>query len=195
MDTDFLLAQRLRDLRKARGYTLDQLAMRSRVSRSMISLIERQQTSPTASVLNRLADALGVSLAVLFATDNEEAQSKPLSPVAEQPIWNDPASGYMRRQLSPANWPTPMELVEVHFPPGETVTFDSALRHTSTHQQLVLLGGSMAITVGECLWHMEVGDCLVLEPGERIVYHNPTRVMARYLLASVSSSALSLKPL
>lgn len=195
MDTDFLLAQRLHDLRKARGYTLDQLAMRSRVSRSMISLIERQQTSPTASVLNKLADALGVSLPVLFAMDNGKAESRPLSPVAEQPIWTDPASGYMRRQLSPADWPSPLELVEVHFPPGETVTFDRAIRNTSAHQQLVLLEGSLAITVGDRLWCMEVGDCLIMEPGERIVYHNPARTIARYLLASVSSPAPSQRPL
>lgn len=195
MDTDFLLAQRLRDLRKARGYTLDQLAMRSRVSRSMISLIERQQTSPTASVLNKLADALGVSLPVLFAMDHGVEESRPLSPVAEQPIWTDPASGYMRRQLSPADWPSPLELVEVHFPAGETVTFDRALRNTTAQQQLVLLEGSMAITVGDRLWRLEVGDCLALEPGERIVYHNPTRAMARYLLASVSTSTHSLRSL
>lgn len=196
MDTDFLLAQRLRDLRKARGYTLDQLAMRSRVSRSMISLIERQQTSPTASVLNKLADALGVSLPVLFAMDHGATESRPLSPVAEQPIWTDPASGYMRRQLSPADWPSPLEMVEVHFPAGETVTFDRPLRNTSApHQQLVLLEGSMAITVGDKLWRLEVGDCLAMEPGERIVYHNPTRAIARYLLASVSASPHTLRPL
>lgn len=187
MDTDFLLAQRLRDLRKARGYTLDQLAIRSRVSRSMISLIERQQTSPTASVLNKLADALDVSLPVLFAMDNGEEESRPLSPVAEQPVWTDPASGYMRRQLSPADWPSPLELVEVYFPAGETVVFDRAMRNAAAHQQLVLLEGSMAITMGDRLWRMEAGDCLALEPGERIVYHNPASTIARYLLASVSS--------
>ena len=195
MDTDFLLAQRLRDLRKARGYTLDQLAMLSRVSRSMISLIERQQTSPTASVLNKLADALGVSLPVLFAMDKGAEESRPLSTVAEQSIWTDPASGYVRRQLSPADWPSPMELVEVHFPAGETVIFDRAMRHTAAHQQLVLLEGSMAITMGDRLWRMEAGDCLALDPGERIVYHNPASTMARYLLASVSSPPPYLRPL
>lgn len=189
MDTDFLLAQRLRELRKARGYTLDQLAMHSRVSRSMISLIERQQTSPTASVLNKLANALGVSLPVLFAMDNGSTQSRPLSPLAEQPVWTDPASGYRRRQLSPVDWPSPLELVEVLFPEGETVAFEAPLRSASAHQQLVLLEGSMSITVGDRLWRLEVGDCLAMELGERIVFHNPTHAIARYILASVSSPA------
>lgn len=189
MDPDFLLAQRLRDLRKARGYTLDQLALRSRVSRSMISLIERQQTSPTAAVLNKLADALGVSLPVLFAMDSGMAHSQPLSPVAKQPIRTDPVSGAMRRLLSPVDWPSPLEVVEVHLPAGETLALDGPQHSAAPHQQLVLLEGSLTITEDETLWRLEAGDCLAMEHGERIVLHNPTRATARYILASVNSPA------
>ncbi|MBE0628354.1 MAG: helix-turn-helix transcriptional regulator, partial [Burkholderia vietnamiensis] len=60
------IARRVRDLRTLRGYTLDTLAARSGVSRSMISLIERASASPTAVVLDKLAAGLGVSLAALF---------------------------------------------------------------------------------------------------------------------------------
>ncbi|WP_347316806.1 helix-turn-helix domain-containing protein, partial [Ralstonia pseudosolanacearum] len=60
------IARRVRDLRAARGYTLDALAARCGVSRSMISLIERGAASPTAVVLDKLAAGLGVSLSSLF---------------------------------------------------------------------------------------------------------------------------------
>ena len=68
MKIDTLLAKRVRDLRKSRGLALDKLAEQSGVSRSMISLIEREETSPTAAVLDKLAGALGVTLASLFST-------------------------------------------------------------------------------------------------------------------------------
>ena len=50
MDVDALIARRVRSLRKAGGYSLDPLAQISGVSRSTISLIERHETSPTATV-------------------------------------------------------------------------------------------------------------------------------------------------
>ncbi len=49
------IAARLKHLRAQRGLTLDELAAQSGVSRSMISLIERAESSPTANVLDRLA--------------------------------------------------------------------------------------------------------------------------------------------
>ena len=60
------LATRVRNLRKQQGLSLENLAERSGVSRSMISLIERGETSPTAVVLEKLAVGLGVVFASLF---------------------------------------------------------------------------------------------------------------------------------
>src|SRR4029453_2228359 len=60
------IAERVRSLRAERGLSLEALAARSGVSRSMISLVERGESSPTAVVLEKLATALGVTLASLF---------------------------------------------------------------------------------------------------------------------------------
>src|SRR5436190_12310832 len=97
------IAERVRELRAAQGLSLDALATKSGVSRSMISLIERGESSPTAAVLEKLAVGLGVTLASLF--DATTAAQGPTGPVArreEQPQWKDPASGYVRRNVSPA---------------------------------------------------------------------------------------------
>jgi len=83
------LARRVQGLRAALGLSLDELAARSGVSRSMISLIERSQSSPTAVVLERLAVGLNVSLASLFEPD--EPRAGPVSRRAEQLEWRDPA--------------------------------------------------------------------------------------------------------
>lgn len=194
MNIDAHLSERVRELRKARAFTLEQLAELSGVSRSMISLIERQETSPTAAVLNKLADALGVSLPALFATDPDAQELMPVSRRADQPIWTDPASGYVRRHLSPAGTPSPIELVEVNFPAQQSVVFDNPVRKVGVYQQLWMLKGDMDITVGEQTWSLSTGDCLAMELGHHIRFHNPTQQAARYLLALTSNTDISRKP-
>jgi transcriptional regulator with XRE-family HTH domain len=183
MNINLLIARRVRELRDAAGLSLDALAARSGVSRSNISLIERGESSPTAAVLDKLASALGVALAALFEDKGapEDAPS-PLARVAEQPVWTDPASGYMRRSLSPAA-PSPLQLVDVVFPPGQRVAYDSVPHNADIHQQVWMIEGAMNISVGEQHWRLEAGDTLAMRLDRHIVYHNPTRKQARYLVA------------
>src|SRR2546423_4925425 len=124
MDINDRIAERLRSLRGERGYTLDALAERSGVSRSMISLIERGQSSPTAAVLDKLAAGLTVTLATLFEDEPRAAPPSPLARTADQPVWTDPASGYVRRNVSPPAR-SPIQLVDVVFPAGQRVAYDS----------------------------------------------------------------------
>src|SRR5439155_3189546 len=121
-DLNQRIAERVRELRAAQGLSLEGLASKSGVSRSMISLIERGESSPTAVVLEKLATGLGVTLASLF--DAPAAAQAPSGPVArrdDQPQWRDPASGYRRRNVSPPGLPQPIQIGEVHFPPGGRV--------------------------------------------------------------------------
>ncbi|MDZ7864113.1 XRE family transcriptional regulator [Acidovorax sp.] len=183
MDIHTRIAQRLRELRDARGYSLEALAERSGVSRSNISLIERGQSSPTAAVLDKLAIGLGVALASFF--DDGIPSSEPPSPMIradDQPVWQDPASGYVRRRLSPPA-PSPLQLVEVVFPAGQRVALDSAVHDADIHQQVWLIEGAMDLTVGEVTWHLQAGDCLAMRLNQPIVFHNPTPQDARYLVA------------
>lgn len=194
MDIHSHIATRVRELRKTRRYTLDELAELSGVSRSMISLIEREETSPTAAVLNKLADALGVTLAALFSEESRGAAELPLARFADQQVWKDSASGYVRRHVSPSGYASPIDLVEVLFPPGKTVAFDNVARNIETHQQVWVLEGEMKITAGESTWHLRTGDCLAMLLGQSVVFHNPTRKPARYALALTTSASTSRKP-
>jgi transcriptional regulator with XRE-family HTH domain len=183
MDVNNLIARRVRELRDAQGFSLDALAQRSKVSRSNISLIERAQSSPTAVVLDKLATALRVTLASLFEdTAAPVAEPSPMARAAEQPVWTDPASGYIRRNLSPAAR-SPIQLVEVSFPAGQRVAYDTGTREAEIHQQVWVIEGVMEMTVGKKHWRLEAGDCLAMRLDCPIVYLNPTRKPARYLVA------------
>ena len=183
-DVNHLIAQRLRELRDGQGWSLDELAERSAVSRSAISLIERAQSSPTATVLDKLAMALNVPLASLFERPGpmHEIAPSPLSRAREQQTWSDPASGYIRRNLSP-QFPSPIQLVEVKFPAGQRVAYDTAIPDTDIYQQVWIIDGTMEISVGTEQWTLKRGDCLAMRLDSPIVYYNPTGKPARYLVS------------
>ena len=176
------IAERVRELRAVRRLSLEALASKSGVSRSMISLIERGESSPTAVVLEKLAVGLGVTLASLF---DAPASAAPTSngPVArrdDQARWRDPASGYVRRNVSPPGVPQPMQIIEVRFPPGERVAFENAARAGRVHQQVWMLQGAMDITVGAERHRLRAGDCLAMQLDRPTMFHNPGRTPARY---------------
>lgn len=60
------LGERVRELRKARGWTLEQAAGQAGLARSTLSKIENGQMSPTYEALKKLADGLAISVPQLF---------------------------------------------------------------------------------------------------------------------------------
>jgi transcriptional regulator with XRE-family HTH domain len=182
MDINAIIARRVRQLRDVQGYSLDELARRSGVSRSNISLIERGQSSPTATVLDKLAAGLGATLASLFEDGRPAPEPSPVARVAGQPVWTDPDSGYMRRNVSPAVRSL-IQLVDVVFPAGQSVAYGSAAREDDVYQQVWMIEGVMEVTVGTVQWRLETGDCLAMRLDSAIAYHNPTNSPARYLVA------------
>src|SRR5271154_3352278 len=89
---DLRLAERLRTLRRARRWSLDELSARCGVSRASLSRIENGEVSPTASVLGRLAGARGSTVSPLLAATEGEAAAPAAR--ADQPEWVDPATGF-----------------------------------------------------------------------------------------------------
>jgi transcriptional regulator with XRE-family HTH domain len=180
------MAERVRELRVARGLSLDSLATCSGVSRSMISLIERGESSPTAVVLERLARGLGVTMVALFDAPTSERETAPVARRDEQPEWRDPASGYVRRNVSPPGVPQPMQLVEVHFPPGRRVAFDNGPRDVRIYQQIWVLDGTIDVTVGDERHVLHEGDCLAMQLDRPTMFRNSTRKPARYAVVIAS---------
>jgi transcriptional regulator with XRE-family HTH domain len=187
-DLNQRIAARVRELREAQLLSLDALAGKSSVSRSMISLIERGESSPTAVVLEKLAAGLNVMLASLFdaPAGARQAPGGPVARRADQPQWRDPASGYVRRNVSPATVPQPMQIVEVHFPPGRRVAFETGARDMCVYQQVWVLEGAIDITVGDQRHRLREGDCLAMQFDGPTMFHNPTRKPARYAVVIAS---------
>jgi len=176
------IAARLARLRAERGWSLEQLADRSGISRATLSRIERSELSPTAAMLGTLCAIYGWTLSRLMT----EAESKPVSLIAAstQPRWKDPESGYCRRVVSPPAPGLRGEMVEVRIPAGAEVSFGTSPVAGLEHH-LWMIEGSLQLEVEGARYELRAGDCL------RYILNGPTRFKsggkreARYLVAMV----------
>jgi len=178
------IASRVAALRIDLGLSLDALAEKCAVSRSMISLIERGESSATAVVLEKIAAGLGVPLSTLF--DDASAPANPLSRRADRTVWRDPLSGYIRRNISPANFPSPIQIVEVVLPAGASVAYETGARDVPIHQQIWIQEGAIELTLGATTHRLSKDDCLAMQLNVPTAFHNRTRKLARYIVVIVS---------
>jgi transcriptional regulator with XRE-family HTH domain len=179
-DINTRIAHRVRSLRAELGLSLEALASKCDVSRSMISLVERGESSPTAVVLEKIATGLGVPLASLF--DDATAPASPVSTRDDRVPWKDPQSGYVRRNISPANFPSPIQIVDVVMPAGARVAYETGARDASIHQQIWVQEGSIEVTVGNVTHTLTEDDCLAMQLNEPTTFRNRTRKPARYIV-------------
>jgi len=179
---DARLGARLAELRAERGWSLGELAERSGVSRSTLSRAERAEISPTASLLNRLCGVYGRTMSQLLS--EVEAEPALLVPAAEQQVWEDRASGFVRRSVSPPHAGLRGELVEGRLTAGADIDYDRP-PVPGLEQHIWVLEGALQVTAQEMEHHLGTGDCL------RLRVWGPTRFRCtgpddvRYVLAVV----------
>ncbi len=177
------LAQRIRLERDSRGWSLAELADRSSVSKATISKIERAEVSPTAVVLVRLASAFDLTLAGLML--RAEGHGERLSRAETQPIWRDPETGYLRRQVF-SRPDHPVELVRVELPPKQSVTLPAS-SYAHIRQLVWILSGSLVITEGGARHVLGPGDCLGFGSPAETTFANETNAGCTYLVALARS--------
>jgi transcriptional regulator with XRE-family HTH domain len=178
-DLERRIAQRLRDRRELLGLSLDQLAALSGVSRAMIARVERRESSPTAGLLGKLCNGLGITLSAVMA-DIEQAPHA-VSRRAEQLVWQDPETKYNRRLVTPAGTGSAIEIVEIELPPGARVAYDRS-RALDYDQHVLVEGGVLTLSIGTTTVVLHPGDCAQMTLDDGLVFANEGAVEARYLV-------------
>ncbi len=180
--TDHLIARRLAALRVEQGWTLQDLAARTGISRASLSRLERCELSPTASMLNKLCAQYGWTASRLMA----EAETAPpnVVRVGEQVTRKDPETGYVRRILSPPHPNLKGELVEVLLPVGTSVSYDVSPAPGLEHH-LWMLDGVLSLEIENAAFRLTKGDCV------RYILSGPSRFRcggrcpARYVISII----------
>lgn len=179
---DARLGVRLAELRAERGWSLGELAERSGVSRSTLSRAERAEISPTASLLNRLCGVYGRTMSQLLSEVEEEPAL--LVRAADQAVWEDKASGFVRRSVSPPHAGLRGELVEGRLASGADIAYDRP-PVPGLEQHIWVLDGRLEVTAQDTGHRLDAGDCLRLRVWGPTRFRSTGPEDARYVLAVV----------
>jgi transcriptional regulator with XRE-family HTH domain len=153
--TETLLCKRVRELRKKRNWTLEELSAACGVSRSMLSEIERLHANPTLAVAFRIAQAFGMSL-------GELVEAPTATPSIEVIRANDRSYHYRSdrhcqiRTLSPLHLEKSVEYYEIVLRPGGALR---SLPHFSGARELLTVQqGSARVRSGADVEELSRGD-------------------------------------
>jgi transcriptional regulator with XRE-family HTH domain len=150
-----LVCERVRELRKAKGWTLEQLASLSGVSRSMLSQIERGAANPTLGVAFRVAQAFGMSLGDLVETPAPKPRIDVLRSSDRQFLFRDDEQCRIRT-LSPLHLEKDVEFYELVIKAGGVLT--SAPHFEGTREFLTVEQGTVRLTAGDETCELAPGD-------------------------------------
>ena len=154
------LGGRVRELRRGRGLTLEELARQSGVSRAMISKLERGEKNPTLVVAAKLAEGLGVTLSRLAGI--EERREISVVPRERRMAMRDPETGFERQLLSPTFVGRGVEFIWNEIPEGSTSGEFPPLRR-GVEEHIVVERGSLRAILGGEEYLLREGDALYFE--------------------------------
>ena len=179
------VARNVREARTERGWTLDQLAARSGVSKGMVVQIEQGRTNPSIGTLNKISEALGVSL-----PDLVDDGGTPVVRVVRQAdaaqLWDTPA-GSRARLLVGGRRPDFIELWEWRLAPGEE--YEGGVHPIGIRELLHVEEGDLSLTVGEHRHMLEPGSSAAYAGDQPHRYRNDGDTPVRFFLVMVDPGA------
>ena len=149
------LGARIRALRLARGLTLRRLAADAGVTESFLSQVERGVASPSIASVQRIARALGQSIAELFAAD-ERAGSVVRAADRRRVVYQ--GLGAIDEFLTRSTDGKLQVILSTIEPGGGTG--DEAYTHDSDEEVVIVLEGSLDLWVGAEHYRLEAGDAV-----------------------------------
>jgi transcriptional regulator with XRE-family HTH domain len=174
-----LIGARVRTRRHARGFTLDELAARSGVSRRMLVNVEQGACNASIATLLRLSEALGFGLPDLVAPQDDQRLLEVNQAGSRPPLWTGPSGGeaFLTAGITE---PEVVELWDWMLGPGESHTSEPHL--PGTRELLHVIEGQIVLSVDGKVAVLGMGDAASF-PGDAMhEYRNDGRTHARFAL-------------
>ena len=149
------VCQRVKNLRRDRNWTLEQLSAASGVSRSMLSQIERGSANPTLAVAFRIAQAFELSLSDLVEMPDVRPKIDVVRADDSSSIFRDDSQCRIRT-LSPLHLEKDVEFYELRLNVGGVL--ESAPHFEGTREFLTIEQGAVRVTSGDDVTELRQGD-------------------------------------
>lgn len=175
------IGARVRQHRNGRGWTLDELASRSGVSRRQLVTIEGGDSNPSIATLLRLSDALGIGLPALV--DMQQPHASTITPAGQAPVLWTGSHGGQASLVAGTEPPDVVELWDWTLHPGEQHQSEA---HTPGTRELVhIIQGQIELTIGEHTDRLDTGAAAAFHGDIPHGYANPPDATgpARFSLA------------
>lgn len=169
LDLAGVIGGRVRERRTERGWTLDELAERSGVSRRMIVNVEQGVSNASIATLLRLSDALGIGLPALV--DVERPGSLRVIETGQAPVLWRGEFGGQAMLVAGTDPPDVVELWDWTLQPGDAHRTEA--HAAGTRELLLVLAGQVELTVGQQTLMLTVGDSAQFAGDVAHGYANP----------------------
>ena len=187
------VGEKVRELRSARGWTLDALARATGLSKGLLSKIENFRAVPSLPVLATIARALDRDLADLVA----DVQARPARPWLlvrsgeARPVKREDARGFRYRALPAADCGgTQFQAFRLELAPG--ASRDPAT--TDGDEFLHLMRGEIEFVLGDEEIRLAAGDSLYFDGRVPHVPRNRSRALAELLVIYLIPAAGAPRP-
>jgi XRE family transcriptional regulator, regulator of sulfur utilization len=169
------VAENLRQHRKRRELSLDQLAHATGVSRAALSQIETRKTNPTIGVMWKIASGLGVPFSELIG---ESHVALSVLRRGDAQLLRSTDRKFESRPLVPPAGANQIEMYELSLAARSRHASDA--HGPGTKELVVVLSGALRMTVGDNTDDLNAGDSVVFDANLPHVYENPGNAEARY---------------
>jgi transcriptional regulator with XRE-family HTH domain len=153
------MGAKIRQIRREKGVTLKEIAARTNLSVSLISMIERGEANPSIGSLIAISDSLRIPASELFGNESDDAL-RPVIKKEEQAIVH--VNKGVSRRLLVIDQKSNLQMAENTYEPGAT-SADTATRHRGKEFGVVL-EGNLLIEVGGQFYTLEAGDAIIFDP-------------------------------
>ena len=165
------LSRNVKRLRTSRGWSLDELATRSGISRAMIVQVEGAKTNASLGTICEIADALAVPVQSLIELE-DESRVQVVRADETSVLWSDKKESWARLLCGTS---TREKLEFWSWRLGPDAEYTSRAHPQGTRELIWVTAGKFSLATGGNETTVSAGDCIIFEADQQHSYRNAGR--------------------
>jgi len=155
------VGRRIKEIRTKHSLTLDELSLKSGVSKSMLSQIESENVNPTIATVWKIANGLGIQFQALLEGKDEPQTSIHVTRASEATLLDSDDQAVHFQVLSPLKLADDLEFYILNLQPGGIL--DSQAHYRGTEEYLTVLEGRIRVVTGDKEEELDRGDFIIYD--------------------------------